>query len=861
MAFHPFRMFRKHQKAWLAGITIMAMFSFVFCSGGVDTVLRLFGGRWAGRGTQSGSESEITKLYGKPVTRSDVQVTELQRTMANLFMANAVGIATNRLVTEINEAFATADSFFQRQLQMVLQNQNTRSQMFTRFAQFITSDYLDRMQNEVRRDLSMLDGLQGELDRTQKTELAAKIQSLRVVLQKEAAELSRPRNEVYFGGTLTRAGCLDFMIWQHEADKLGIRLDDDALKAEIKRETHGLLKPEDAVALQTELHRQYPSMPADALQTALRDEFRVRMAKQALVGYEPGAEAWKQGTVNDVPASLTPYDFWKFYRDNRTTIKVALLPVPVDKFVGQVAEKPTEVELKRLFNQYKEQEPSPEREKPGFKEPRRVKIEWLSGSADSLYYQKVATLDLDLTRALLPGYLELALLQEYDFAKSDYRLPPLGDPNFALAIYTMKPRATNVAAAVGEFLGCAGTGALGFNAAYTYQAGAYAQEAKNWASAVEKEAKDRAVHLARILANTDPFTAAAALDAANRKDRYLPFDAVKDLVLDRMRHNAAQRVLFENVETVRKELLAKRSKPEEVKAYIEKVVKELGFSKHAQTEKLRDRFDIGDDPALKPLKDEYLRQRATDDPRGRGFANMFFSGTASQHAGLYDGQEMSSLDSNAPILYWRTEDKPAYVPKFDEVKAKVEAAWKFQKARALAKKAADDLAAKAKDAKAEATKVLTEEAYKHPDRGLVFELDNVALLLPKKQPFEAAEQYEPYRIPETQIAYPRPNMLEKFLALREPGETLVTSDRPDAIYYVVALVKRAAPSEREFYDLYRRTPTFDTLRARLEQERREDYVKTFLSHLRAEAGEVDSEGNLVVAEDPRKGADSRSDEG
>src|SRR5207249_3154748 len=107
----------------------------------------------------------------------------------------------------------------------------------------------------------------------------------------------------------------------------------------------------------------------------------------------------------------------------------------------------------------------------------------------------------------------------------------------------------------------------------------------------------------RIFTNSDPLLAAAAYDADNRKDRYLPFESVKDLVLDRMRTATAHTILRENIETIGKELLAKRSKPEEAKAYVEKVVKELGFSKHAETEKLRDRFDIGDDPALKSLKE------------------------------------------------------------------------------------------------------------------------------------------------------------------------------------------------------------------------------------------------------------------
>src|SRR5437899_11277402 len=104
MAFHPFRMFRKHQKAWLAGITIMAMVSFVFCSGGMDWFTRFFGGRGAGTGQQGGSDADVAKLYGKSVTRQQLGETRIYRQIANGFMNQAASFAEHKVFQEASEA-------------------------------------------------------------------------------------------------------------------------------------------------------------------------------------------------------------------------------------------------------------------------------------------------------------------------------------------------------------------------------------------------------------------------------------------------------------------------------------------------------------------------------------------------------------------------------------------------------------------------------------------------------------------------------------------------------------------------------------------------------------------------------------
>ena len=117
---------------------------------------------------------------------------------------------------------------------------------------------------------------------------------------------------------------------------------------------------------------------------ALADEFRVRMAQAALVGYDAG------GHVGQVPSSVTPYEFWEYYVTNRTELSLKVLPVPVEKFISEIKDQPSEAELQALFDKYKDEEYDTAKDTPGFKQPRRLKLEWISASADSDFYRRQA---------------------------------------------------------------------------------------------------------------------------------------------------------------------------------------------------------------------------------------------------------------------------------------------------------------------------------------------------------------------------------------------------------------------------------------------------------------------------------------
>ena len=99
----------------------------------------------------------------------------------------------------------------------------------------------------------------------------------------------------------------------------------------------------------------------------------------------------------------TPYEFWQFYKENRTENVVAVLPIPArhKDFMSKVGQ-PTEKDLQDLFEKYKDVEYLAGSDTPGFKVPPRIEVEWINARADSEKYRQKAARASTLTTAFMP---------------------------------------------------------------------------------------------------------------------------------------------------------------------------------------------------------------------------------------------------------------------------------------------------------------------------------------------------------------------------------------------------------------------------------------------------------------------------
>jgi hypothetical protein len=603
MAFNPFHRFRKNQKVWMAALVLMSMFSFVAIGSlpgmgdFLSFVTEMFGAE--GRSPKAGT------LYGQTIHEMDVQRLQKQRQLAHWFVSIAVGTAANRITAQILQDVEKwedkADAAEVRQVaQMRQAAMDPRFGEFAQrpeFAQVFQRMILQAQQEyfgNIRAHDQQLERVLENLDRNKKPELVKQVEMLRQVMQHDLRE-QVSRGQSYFGGSLnmTPQEAFDFLIWQHQADRLGITLVWSDIFEMLQRRTFGAFPtaskwPAD---LDEVVASKVGPFSIQELRDAVRDEFRVQLAKQALLGPAgmPLGGEWP-------PA--TPYQSWEYYKQQRTENTLALLPVPVSdpEFIRQV-KQPTKKDLEDFFNKHKELPYDPASPTPGFKQPPRLKIGWLGLSADSPAIRKEveatarrqeaaakaaalvlagargvtgrspAGIGLAFTGSTLNELMDDSLRDKYfGYSLSDYkydgwsRLPSWTLLGYLPALYTSMNRQASVAATVGQILGGVGTQAPPLAAAVSYPATVQARDSKG----VAPKVRDQIIRNAFVdnpapwlaLANPGPLGTAALWVHAADQTEPLSFDMMKPRLVDALSEEKARNLVKENIDKLRDELEA-----------------------------------------------------------------------------------------------------------------------------------------------------------------------------------------------------------------------------------------------------------------------------------------------------------------
>jgi hypothetical protein len=854
MAFNPFHAFRKHQKVVFAGLTIVCMLTFVLAgvSGGIGDVFaemtRLLSG--------ARSKTEVARLYGKSLGAftSQGQPGQLlqlreQRRQANMFMETAmVQIAAevfNRLDKDLKELSKTI-----REANPALANQFGNVLQLRRYAEIDPKTYAQQYVLMLRFCRSQLDDLQKVLQDNKRQEEANLMGAASAILDRDywRYEHSDEPASLYFGGSLSLESLLDFLIWSHEADRLGIQFTAEDIRKQVQNETLGLLTPEMDQGIRNALSQRFRW--SVSLLTALGEEFRVRAAQAALTGYDPNG-------MTRVPAQITPYDLWEYYVRERTEVSVKMLPIPVSRFESQVKEQPSKEDLEALYRKYRNREYSPGSETPGFKLPRRIKVEWAEVAPTSAYYRTLSrnlllsaegmafSNPLNVLAVNAPFVTEYQNLR-YAYVWNDLHTPPLSQADFVLSFYTYRylHRPTAIAAILGR--GAAGD-AGAFAALFGLPGDAQAREARDMAPAVAKEANRRFLPLstAMVGAAAGPLGNLASFDvwlAADRTDERLPFDVVEGDLLNQVENKVAEAVATANINALREALDNARKDAEKNKTSIDaaarKVVdQQIAAHKwpHGASTKLESTYDIAEDPGLAPLKEAYQSQNLLD-RFARRFGDLFFADPRPEAQHLYSLDQLRKGDDS--YVYWKTADQAPEVVPFDKAEPKVKAAWYLEKARPLAQAEAERIAKEAKAAKGDAERNLLDAAKGQP----LITLDGIARI--SRGPSARADipgGYSPYVVPEDKIRYPRPEFVDTILSLTNVGDVAVVSDQPATAYYVVAVTHRIEPTQKEFQEAQ--------LFPQLERLRRREYRADVLQQLRAQAHLfIDEENRNQMAE-------------
>jgi hypothetical protein len=927
MAFNPFTWFRKHQKVFFAGLTVLCMLVFIGQAGvGADifqTALRWFG---AGKHGQP-----VVTLYGKKVFQTDLDRVQKRRRLANDFLLLSAAENHPKALDAIDKKVKPSSVGNPLSgLKEIIQNARRRTglglltelfqggaQSFELRLRFLRLgierdafgvsqngllDIYNRLADEAKKKDGEIDPEQLEMLTNIATVLNYQYWLTAHPNSLQAFALRRPGfPDFCLGGGVGPDELLDFMVWQHQADRLGITLTDADVVREINREAAGQevidpsLKGYEKDKTILDFLRGHGRETARELLDALREEFRVVLAQGLLLGVEPGVRSFRSrlGGTNS-PAVGTPDEYFKYFREQRTTLDVKMLPVPVKAFEGKVTEKPSEKELRNRYDRYYEKEPSPTSREPGFKEPRRILVEYLTGGVDDKFYRDRARKETQVWRRYADPASRAAASVGSVLAN------PLGAPPFArLAVVgsalTFNPLQEEYAKYVkeqpawvnpeSEDLSARQDRAGKIHTGYTYNKYNLVSTLGNLSGAVAGLGGPLAApatvlltgafdevrgslkqNLAMLLARStgpgdsdnhgalvqNPLTAVAVTAALS--PRLLPLSHLEPILLAALEDRIAEGALQENINTVQAELLKLKGKDRAaIRAYLKTAGEKYHLKLHAMPrpmsqQAMLEALKAGDDLGIGGLRDAYLgRERAL---KPEPFLAALF-----ERGGTYDPQQTPGVERRE-YLYWRAEDHPPRTRPFEVIRAQVEEAWRFAEARKLARKEAERLEDRIN--KEKMTARAAEEFLGKQGYGKLFELDNVAQLVsPLREVHPGIEpEYRPYRVPEDKsglLTYPPEDMVKHLLELKRPGQATVVVDQPGKTFYVTILGKRDEPTMKRFLARFTNSLHLDPLYTRFLAAQTEEFHKTVLEQLRREAaGKLDKEGRYDLPEAFRK---------
>jgi hypothetical protein len=629
---------------------------------------------------------------------------------------------------------------------------------------------------------------------------------------------------------------------------------------------------------------RYGDFSPDWLMEAIGNEYRARAALQALQGSVGssfvraqmtnnfilqfiGADTAKIPVPGELPTTsgiaiaVTPAQFFDFYKDRCSEHTFVMLELRAEDYLDKVTAEPTKQERIAFFNKYRGELPDPSKERPGFKEPRKVMVEFVALDATAprisqaipkvqaasqflcISWGAIAGDPVSaLAAATQPALAESMPLKEAVSEKMQANLSPYRP----IEQWDFMPRDTSIyrprpiVSALGVLAG---------NPDITTFAAALASVHQN------VEIVDHQTRVPFLLQPwLTPFTPtmgnALGMPAfAYALSPKLPPEALYLAEASKTIKKRQREALFRgDVDQLQEKLaeimrdtrpLGPKADDAKIKAaladarkHVDAWVKDRGLTLSATKSKI-DEYSVLTTPELKPLNDV-----AKAEPDGtNSLSKLLFEMIDPRTAFGMSGSPFARFQPFRPQwfpeepigdqldkpnhLIWvseETESKPyltldhANSVTNGEMTKRVDRAWKLDKARALARAEADRIAARVRDiAKSAASNAegvqrqLRDVAAEEKLR--MIELENMALLKFQHGSTQATQDYQPPKIEKTQVLYPTPDFANQLLELRKQplGGVTVLNDAPKAKFYVACEVARNVKTVDQFREVFVKT--------------------------------------------------------
>lgn len=343
MAFNLMGTFQKNKRFWMATILMICMVSFVFCTGMKgdmsERLPSLFG--LGNRGPA------VVTIDGRSITAKDLHDLRAQRNLADAMMRICADIASKRVTKELFEMGKKVDP-----------NQDVE-----------------------------------------------KLQQIKVQLEaiRETLDLRKSRPRYFDIGVAKFDDLVEFKLWQAEADRLGIYIDDIHLKILFENEFFSTqrvrwVSEEDVAMAQREaMARNFREASNTFVRRAVAEEFRVRIAQLAVASSQSSSFYRRMGRQGegvplkfedpDLPnltrAPMTLAQLWDYYKTQRAEFDVKLIPVHVQDLLAELKDakgnllEPNDLQKREVFDKNKNKPNDPSSDDPGLEKPAHVQIEFV----------------------------------------------------------------------------------------------------------------------------------------------------------------------------------------------------------------------------------------------------------------------------------------------------------------------------------------------------------------------------------------------------------------------------------------------------------------------------------------------------
>lgn len=601
---------------------------------------------------------------------------------------------------------------------------------------------------------------------------------------------------------------VDTLLLAREAEANGIVISNSAINQFLAEWTNDLVPPKDFDAIVAGIGGRMGISQEDVFE-ALRTVLMARRMETLLLG-GVGFEAAPPGVR------------WDYYRRLEQGATIEAIPVVAETFVDQLPE-PAEPVLRAFFDAHRDELPAARSPAPGFRQPHRARYDYLVAKAGGFRDEE----EKKMTAEQITAFYE-------DRKASLFRVKPAETPELGVAKpepETMqaaeaendatKPSAEPpaeaseekpVAAPAGVKDGSRVTRGAARQVAFRQPESATTEAPKPATGEAVKEAAapaapnpvasgsatPAATSAAAGVATTPdtadaPATAPATTDAPAQQAEFEPLDKVRDDIVKRLTDEAVDKrisAIFDAVKTdvakygeslalwqVAGDGAGPAPSPPDVKKIAAAQGLEGGTSDLLNATQAVAAGGIGGSFELAASRELGMRQQRWIDTIFGGGSQMLQAVTT------------RDIDGNRYVS-WKTEDQPEFTPSFQSAREDVLRAWRIVEARPLARKAAEELVAAAKEG-------TTLEAVAASRGGL--EVEKVGpfnWLTRGTAPFGSAPELSQ---PDG-LAMPGEELMQAVFAL-EPGQSTVAFNEPKTVCYAIRLGS-FEPDEAQLKELF-----------------------------------------------------------